>query len=201
MTEIRGWSSTTWVNARILLRTNGNKIASRSLRAVASRNTILASARRSTEPSSAITDLPKRSAIAWTASPPGASSSWTTSSASRRRMPSSRRNLASVDFPQAIPPVRAIFIPQPYLSAGAGVALASLSAAVVSESWFWMIWRQFGSTRRAETKIRRLRLLDHSLRLRKRRPTKGMSPRKGILSSIDLRSSVMRPPITMVEPL
>ena len=90
-----------------------------------------------------------------------------------------------------------------YFASGAGVAFTSLSeaAAVVSESWFWMIWRQFGSTRRAETKIRRLRLLDHSLRLRKRRPTKGMSPRKGILSSIDLRSSVMRPPITMVEPL
>ena len=37
-------------------------------------------------------------------------------------------------------------------------------------------------------------------RLRKKRPSQGMSPRNGILSSIDLRSSVIRPPITTVAP-
>ena len=60
--------------------------------------------------------------------------------------------------------------------------------------------RPDGVMRRPVTNTSRLRFLVFSACERKSLPMNGRSPRNGTLSSIALRSSVMRPPMTTVAP-
>jgi len=73
-------------------------------------NTAAPSARRSSVPSSKNTASPKAARTAGSAAPPGAVSAWEMASASTTGYPSARRYPLTVLLPQAMEPVRPIFI-------------------------------------------------------------------------------------------
>src|ERR1700730_6789315 len=81
-------------------------MASRSRRAAGSANTTERSVGRSIPPPLLTTPGPNRSATAATAAPSGARISWAMRSASRITAPRASRRLATVDFPEPIPPDR-----------------------------------------------------------------------------------------------
>ncbi len=92
---------------RTQARTRGWTMELRRARAEGLAKTRGASRRRSTPPSSLRTEGPNALAIGATAAPPGAWSAWVTSSVSRTSPPNSGNMRATVDFPQAMPPVTA----------------------------------------------------------------------------------------------